>query len=236
MAKSKIIKDLANGSVDTITALKRAKVLMSDLENTKIMRWLDYEISGYPIGADLPKYRKVHGILRGSYLKGSMTRHMKWDNVSIPLGKMPDDIKELLLCVDFHESVEALKKLTEKSQTVGTEISKTIPADYFSTIAHFNNDPYMIITSARVIVSEHIIINIFSVIENKLLDILMILEKEFGCLDELDIDITIKTKEEIKVINNRINILIYNDNSISIGDGNKIKDSTIISEKNNNYK
>lgn len=35
MAKSKIIKDLANGEVDTITALKRAKVLVSDLEK----RW-----------------------------------------------------------------------------------------------------------------------------------------------------------------------------------------------------
>ena len=33
MAKSKIIRDLANGEVDTITALKRAKVLVSDLNN-----------------------------------------------------------------------------------------------------------------------------------------------------------------------------------------------------------
>ena len=45
MAKSKIIKDLANGEVDTITALKRAKVLVSDLANDGILRWLDYEIS-----------------------------------------------------------------------------------------------------------------------------------------------------------------------------------------------
>ena len=31
---------------------------------------------------------------------------------------------------------------------------------------------------------------------------LMILEKEFGCLDELDIDTTTKSKEEIEAINN----------------------------------
>ncbi|WP_338546360.1 hypothetical protein V1225_10435 [Emergencia sp. JLR.KK010] len=230
MAKSKIIKDLANGSVDTITALKRTKVLVSDLENTEILRWLDHEISGYPEDATVPSYRKVHGSLKGSYFKGSMANHMNWNNVSIPLGKMPDDIKELLLSVEFHESVEALKKLDEKSQAVGTEISKTIPADCFSTIAQFNNDPYMIITSARVIVSEHIVSNIFSMIENKLLDMLMILEKEFGCLDELDIDTTAKSVEEIEAINRRILVLCYNDNSISVGDGNKIKDSTIASE------
>ncbi len=230
MAKSKIIKDLANSSVDIITALKRAKVLVSDLENTEILRWLDHEISGYPAEETLPAYRKVYGSLMGSYIKGSMANHMKWSNVSIPLGKMPDDMKELLLSVEFHESVEALKKLTEKSQAAGTEISKTIPADCFSTIAHFNNDPYMIITSARVIVGEHVVSNIFSVIENKLLDMLMILEKEFGCLDELDIDTTAKSEEELKAINERIFILIYNDNSVSIGDGNKIKGTTIASE------
>ena len=36
MAKSKIIKDIANGDVDSITALKRAKVLVSDLNNPEI--------------------------------------------------------------------------------------------------------------------------------------------------------------------------------------------------------
>lgn len=175
MAKSKIIKDLANGEVDTITALKRAKVLVSDLENDGILRWLDYEISGYPEGVAIPSYRKTHGILMGSYFRGSMATHMTWNHVSIPLGKMPDDIKELLLSVEFHESVEALRKLAQTSQDSGNQLGKTIPADLFSAIATYNDDPYMIITSARVVVGEHIISNIFSVIENKLLDMLKML-------------------------------------------------------------
>lgn len=230
MAKSKIIKDLANSSVDTITALKRTKVLASALNNAEISKWLDYEISGYPEGAVIPSYRKVQGNLMGSYFKGSMASHMTWTNVSLPLGKMPDKIKEVLLRVEFQGGVESLKTLAEKSQAAGTEIAKTIPADCFSTIAHFNNDPYMMITSARVVVGEHIISNIFSVIENKLLDMLIILEKEFGCLDELDIDTTVKSEEELKAINDRILVLVYNDNSVSIGDGNKIKGTTIASE------
>ena len=230
MAKSKIIKDLANSSVNTITALKRAKVLVSALNNAEISKWLDYEISGYPEDATIPSYRKVQGSLIGSYFKGSMARHMTWTNVSLPLGNMPDEIKEMLLRVEFQEGVESLKTLAAKSQASGTEIYKTIPADCFSTIAHFNNDPYMMITSARVVVGEHIISNIFSVIENKLLDMLMILEKEFGCLDELDIDTIAKSKEEIEAINNRILVLVFNDNSVTIGDGNKFKDTIIASD------
>lgn len=230
MAKSKIIKDLANGVVDTITALKRAKVLISELNNDEISKWLDYEISGYPKEATVPFYRKVRGSLMGSYFKGSMASHMTWKNVSIPLGEMPDKMKEMLLSVEFYEGVESLRELAQASQNSGNQIGKTIPADFFPAIATYNKDPYMMITSARVVVGEHIISNIFSTIENKLLDILMILEKEFGSLDELDIDTTTKSEEEIEAINNRILILVYNDNSIAIGDGNKIKDTTVASE------
>ena len=99
MAKSKIIRDLANGEVVTITALKRAKVLVSDLNNDEISEWLDYEISGYPTEAIIPSYRKVHGSLMGSYFKGSMASQMTWQNVSIPLGKMPSATQEMLLSV-----------------------------------------------------------------------------------------------------------------------------------------
>lgn len=61
---------------------------------------------------------------------------------------------------------------------------------------------------------------------------LMILEKEFGCLDDLDIDTTVKSEEELKTINEQIFVLVYSDNSVSIGSGNKIKDATIASTVN----
>lgn len=226
MAKSKIIRDLANGEVDTIVTLKRAKVLVSDLNNDEISKWLDYEIAGYPAEAEIPSYRKTQGSLKGSYFKGSMVNHMIWTDVSIPLGKMPIKKQKELLCVEFRESVDALKELRDSGKQLAAEIS----ADFFPAIAGYNDDPYMMITTARVVVAKHIISNIFSTVENKLLDVLLLLEKEFGSLDELDIDAKSKSEEEIRDINNRILVLVYNDNSISIGDGNKIKDSTIASK------
>ena len=104
MARSAIIKDLANSAVDTMTALKRAKVLFAELENDYLLKWVSYEITGYPVDANLPDYRKVRGRLVGSYFKGSMASHMKWTNVSLPLGTMPDKIQEALLTVYFREA------------------------------------------------------------------------------------------------------------------------------------
>ena len=61
MARSSIIKDLANSSIDTPTALKRAKVLFSELNNSELIDWVNYELTGYPEDVVLPDYRKEYG-------------------------------------------------------------------------------------------------------------------------------------------------------------------------------
>ena len=105
MAKSKIIKDLANSNVDTMTALKRAKVLLAEMDNVDLNNWINYEIVGYPKDVELPSYRITKGSLFGSYFKGSIASHMKWKNVSIPLGNMPEEFQESLLRLEFREGV-----------------------------------------------------------------------------------------------------------------------------------
>ena len=74
--------------------------------------------------------------------------------------------------------------------------------------------------------------NIIPVVVNLLLETFLLLEKEFGVLDDLDIDWDSKTKDEQKVIVEKI-IIIFQDNSVSVGDGNKIKNSTVASNISN---
>ncbi len=231
MAKSKIIVELANSSIDTLTALKRAKVLFSELQNKELLDWITNEITGYSDVQKLPAYRIVQGSLRGSYFKGSIANHMKWTNVSIPIGDMPKDIADELLNVYFTESVDALNSLLENCKD-NNKLCKPLPADLFPTIANYNHDPYMMIIAAQVEAGTHHILNIFSIIENRLLDALLLLEKEFGNLDNLDLDISKKTEDEIKSINNQLIVIVLQDQSIRIGDNNKIKDSQIETANN----
>ena len=116
--------------------------------------------------------------------------------------------------------------------------------DFYLSIAHdkglcalvkrCNHDPYMVITSAKVVVGPQLIQDVFSTVESRLLDALIILEKEFGNLDELDIDISAKNPDELKAIIDKLIVIVYNDNSVSIGDDNRIKDSTIASSLTQN--
>ena len=61
-----------------------------------------------------------------------------------------------------------------------------------------------------------------------LLKVLIQLDKSYGCLDDLDIDISGKTPEEITRINAIINNYIFTDNSVHIGDKNKIENTDVL--------
>lgn len=60
---------------------------------------------------------------------------------------------------------------------------------------------------------------------------MLLLDKEFGNLDELDLDTSGKTPEELQAIADKMIVIIYNDQSITIGNENRIKDSEIVSVK-----
>lgn len=230
MAKSKIIKELAHSSIDTQTALKRTKVLLQELDNEDVLKWINYEIEGYPSDVEVPKYRKINGQLYGSYFKGSMASHMTYTHVPLPLGKMSDEERQNILFTNVTQGIQALRRMVaESEESENKTLAKGVPADFYPYIAHSNNDPYMIITSASVELNMPELLNIFSKVESILLDILYYLEKQFGNLDELDIDVESKNEEELKEIVQHIQVIIYNDHSVSIGNNNKIKDSTISS-------
>lgn len=77
------------------------------------------------------------------------------------------------------------------------------------------------------------IMNILAQVENKLLEILMCLEKEFGNLDELDINIGSKSENDLKKITNYICIIINTDKSVTIGSNNEFNNSNIASSIKN---
>lgn len=227
MAKSKIIKDMANSVIDINTALKRAKVLFSELNNNELLYWVENELVGYKNYEDLPDYRKLEGDIFGTYLVGSINHYTRYTNASIPLGNMPEETKKVLLTAYMFDGVEALKNLAHQSTTKEGHLAKNINADLLDIINKYNKNPFIIIESARVNIGSHNITNIISIIENRLLDALLLLEKEFGCLDELDLSDSNKTEYEINEIAQKIAVIIYNDNSIKIGDGNKFSHSDI---------
>lgn len=218
MAKSQIIKDLANSIVDLHTSLKRAKVILQEIGNNDINDWINNEIEGYKNVEDVPLYRKIRGTLRGSFINGSLNE----SNVAIPLNNVDDDIVEGFLVNSAKQSIFALQQAISSNQSFERKLTHQECVYLSKKTGYMVYDAY-----AQVDCSS--ITDIISQVENKLLNILICLEREFGNLDALDIDIDSKNEQELKEITNHIYVMIYNDQSVIIGNNNEFKDSNVAS-------
>ena len=97
MAKSQILKDLANNTVALDVALRRLMIICSDLNYDEIYNWAEKELNGYEIGDPVPLYRKQRmGQILYSGLKGSMINCLQLTNQPLPSHCIPKSIQEAL--------------------------------------------------------------------------------------------------------------------------------------------
>lgn len=63
MAKSKILKELANNEITIDVALSRLLIISRDIDNSELLLWANNELTGYKRKEELPEYRKVRSNL-----------------------------------------------------------------------------------------------------------------------------------------------------------------------------
>lgn len=222
MAKSTIIKDFAGGRVSVEIALKQLKVLLAEFDKPEMLKWVNAELQGYDDTDVLPEYRVVVGNLVGNFLN----YYTKCTHISIPLkSDAPKELVEMCSQVRLYDSLSALRALTETDREFGRQIN----ASLLPYVQQFSAISMTALLNATVEFSQTQVKNVFSRVENAVLDVLLLLEKEFGNLDDLDIDLTSKSNDEIQNIASNIMILLYNNNSIVIGNNNRMKDTSISS-------
>lgn len=220
MAKSNIIKNFINSNMDINTALQNLMAILYCLEDENLINWANKELSGYDSINELPEYRKLKGRVMASYIVGNM----KYSNAPFIISHLDDDIQENLININLYSSISTLEEMKNKGES---RIGKPIPPEFYIFLQE-NTNAHIIEASVNTDLSS--INDVISKVRVKILKTLLFLEKEFGNLDELDIDISIKNKEELKNIVQHIHFNLY-DNSIKIGDGNKIKGSNITTNK-----
>ena len=220
MAKSNIIKNFINSNMDINTALQNLMAILYCLEDENLINWANNELSGYDSINELPEYRKLKGRVMASYIVGNM----KYSNAPFIISHLDDDIQENLININLYSSISTLEEMKNKGES---RIGKPIPPEFYILLQE-NTNAHIIEASVNTDLSS--INDVISKVRVKILKTLLFLEKEFGNLDELDIDISIKNKEELKNIVQHIHFNLY-DNSIKIGDGNKIKGSNITTNK-----
>lgn len=220
MKRSKIIKDFINSNTSTEIVLKHLRVLLNDIGNKTLIDWVTNELMGYRNNiSSLPDYRKLKGVLKANCIVGFTT----YSNYLLPLSHLDQETIDLLLSVNLCQSISTLENIASNDNP----ISKHIHSEWFPIIQKGCNAN---IISAHVCVDITYIRDILSTVNNKILEILLLLENEFGNLDNLNINISTKEPDELKNIIKNLNLFIY-DTSINIGDNNNFKSSNLITNK-----
>lgn len=222
--RSKIIKDLIMDKINVLQAMQSLSFMLEDINDaeSEIKKWVNNEINGYKNQSDIPEYRKTNAILMGNVQVG----YSLYKNINIPLA----DKKaiELLTKIQIKEPLSIVMQLAKAE--IESENHSLLLDVNIALVNHYQQTNGDVISASRHL-SIYTYNNILALIKDKLLDIFKVLEENYGNLDELYIDFSDDTKKEEVV--KQIQSIVYNDNSISIGNNNKIDDS-IVGDGNEN--
>ena len=202
MAKSKIIKELANKEVSLEVAFNRLLIIASDLNNDDLINWATNELNGYSKDSKIPKYREGK---MGHIVYSGINGRMQVNNQPLPLSIFDKEPLDYIKVNYFDQDIATIEQL-DLTDLAGIVHKKTS----------------ILCLKITMQFPKEIFIGLLSTIRTKLLKVFIELDKEFGCLDDLDVDTNTK---DLKEINNKLNIIIFEDNSVTIGDGNKLKNT-----------
>jgi|GEM_PF-449889 len=239
MTRSNLLKDTVSGQVDLENILLRLKIILSDLEDKDILGWIEGELRGYSEKDIVPDYRIIEGRPMGMYI---VNRTAKYTNSLVPLHftTLNNDTIDEILNLNVRDGISTIEKNLKSEDR--DNLGKPIPTE----LCHSISSPQLQILSMDIMFAANDFEGILTHVKNKIVDVIMVLEKNFGsnAIDEMDISKQVidepkKRKEAITYIHQ----LVHNDTSTSIevGDNNKLKNTRIgkfwskINAKNKNW-
>lgn len=200
MAKSQLIKDIATNKINLEEALQRLLIISSNLEIDKIEDWIINELNGYGDKIDLPLYRKNIGY---TLVYSGINGYFNMTNQPLTLNFFPKELRDIIDETEFRENIRVAEKAVFETNKLGKDLSDLAGAVYSETGVKC----YRIFKEYNIISIDGII----SQVKNKLLLFLLKLEKNFGNLDSLDINVDSLTIEDTQKIEHDFNMIIYDD-------------------------
>lgn len=219
MAKSKIIKELANNNISLEVALNRLFIIASDIGNDELQQWAECELHGYGENK-LPEYRYAKNtVFRYSGINGNY----KVTDAPLPLLEMMKAEDPAMFYLPIPDGISTIEGFV--NNPTGNEVGRDLTWAAGMVYKMSGIQCY----SIKQIVPINIFEGVLNSVKMLLMKIFIKLDKTYGCIDELDIDTEIISPEEVTETNTIINKYIYVDNSINIGDKTKIEGSDILS-------
>lgn len=210
MAKSKILKELVNEEISLNIALKRLIVLAADMNDNDLKEWAEKEINGYNTDDEVPEYRKI---CSHSFYYNGFTSNLQVTNVPLDIRYLNEDTLKM---IEYHELREPLLSLEKyvKEFKDGFNLDLTMLAP--EVLKNSGRRLQCISIYQKFNVSQ--IEKVLQTLSSKIMNIFIKLDKEFGCLDNLDIGCEKQQKKKLNETKQVIQQIIFGDKAKIKGD------------------
>ena len=190
MARSKIIKDIIQSNKSISTSLQELLVIVNELGNKELNRWIKNELNGYEAKEELPEYRKN---LPNVILYSGLNRKFQITNQPLPIQSFGEYAKDISI----------LEIENSKDGNMHLDLTR------YAGVIHKNTGIYCVSISMKF--GNNLSDIIISNVKTKIIESLLLLESEFGILDELCIGDDKPAHNKIDKINKEINSIIFSD-------------------------
>ncbi|MDK6856379.1 hypothetical protein QP860_09775 [Aerococcus sp. UMB1112A] len=203
MSKSTIIKELIHHSIEESTAIERLYLIALELGYTKIIKWCENELQGYPPDVIIPDYRHIGlGVIIYSGVKGNV----KLENAILQPEIVSNKFDQILEFTKINSNITSVKRISK-----GT----TFSIDLNWLITHVYKVSNIQCLRLRMDYDTSVLQNIVSSVRIKLIKAFILLESKFGNLDNFDIDYSQANQDELNNLKGELeNILFYDNKSL----------------------
>ncbi|MCG2785150.1 MAG: hypothetical protein L6461_08605 [Anaerolineae bacterium] len=193
---SQIQADLLNQNAVLSDVLRKAKVLAYQLESTELKNWVNRELDGYKIRADLPDYRILRAACIGKWTNG----YWMVSGKVVPMHLIEDKkIKDMLTAYPVYDGIRYVEQLAQKHE--GHFI---LPPETTSFINHYVQESGYAYAEIEYAIGKHDFEQVLDTVKNRLLDFILELSENWNTNE------TLPSKD---LLNNLVSVHIYNSQS-----------------------
>jgi len=203
MPKSQIIKDIVEDNVSLEKSLTRLYVIVKDVNNKQLAQWIENELNGYKETDDVPEYRRANcSLLQYSGINGSF----QVTNVPLPEGWVRSDFMDSIVKTIIRDGIHHVEILASSENGAARDLTQLAGEVGAATHGEVS------CTSIRQLIPSYIYQRICAEVKTKMITALMGLEKTYGNLDTLGIDISDKKQIQVDSANADLNRAVFNIN------------------------
>ncbi len=200
MAKSKLIKQIISDEISLDEAFDRLLAIAMELDDATLIKWAKQEKLGYADDDELPPYRIIQLTPMGTYHMYAAGGLMTHKNHVLPTLGVPKELKESFEKKPCIESISSLLLMIERMKK-GERMGIPVPPELYH---YFTQGTNIQVTNASLMFDLNEVSNIVSSTKTRLIEVLILLEKNFGILDDVDIDMRDYDVDELASLRNAV--------------------------------